>query len=164
MGELSYSMAKLSDGITQPSTSYAKLLNLESFDVFVGFGKLTENASHIDGIVSDNEAASGGVDVAFDVGNAINFGQIAPDRGGTAHSRHVWQFQNHLLAISRSHRSCTFFATLRSIPLAAQNGGQGSNHHTSYPSVHFEPPITNKHHDIGRSFELTPPPLITHYT
>ena len=117
---------------------HATLLNVKAFDVFVGFGKLAENTSYIDRLVSNNEGASGGIDVAFDVRNAFNFGQIAPDRGGTAHSRHIWQFEDHLLTIrrGRSRRSSTFLATCGCIPLAAQDSGQTCDHRTCYPTVH----------------------------
>jgi hypothetical protein len=69
--------------------------------VFVRLGELGQFRIVVDVGIGHFETAGPSADVCFDVGDAINFFQIASDRGGTATSDHVWDFEGHERELGR---------------------------------------------------------------
>ena len=98
----------------------------------VRFGLLFQNGFVIDAGVAELKSALSAWNVRLDVLNAGNLGQSASDRGGTAASVHVWDFENDVrsggLIAARCLSRCWGIAT-----------GRGCSHRRRRPIAPDQP-------------------------
>ena len=81
---------------------HVSLLDFVFGQVAIRFREFLQFRLVVDVWFGDFEAAYTVLDIRLDVGDTVDFRQIASDRGGTGTSRHVGNFERHQCVLGRS--------------------------------------------------------------